>query len=154
VDRRILLAAGAVALAIVLFFVLRPDDDEDATPSANTTTEEETTAPGTTTTATQTTETSPTTAEGPPPPTELRITYANGRIRGGVQRFTVNKGERVVIVVRSDVEDEVHLHGYDLLVGVEPGKRARISFRATDVGSFEIEFESRHLPLAELEVVP
>jgi hypothetical protein len=147
VDKRILLAVGAAAAAIVLFFVLRPDgDDEVQAPSATTTDQ----------TTTETTETAATeTTEGPPPPTELRIVYTNGRLRGGVQRFTVSRGERVVVVVvRSDVEDEVHVHGYDLMVGVAPGRRAQISFRATTVGAFEIELEDRHLQLAELEVEP
>jgi hypothetical protein len=66
----------------------------------------------------------------------------------------VSQGDRVVVVVRSDVEDEVHVHGYDLLREVGPGRAARIAFRASTVGRFEIELEDRHLLLAELEVRP
>jgi hypothetical protein len=152
VDKRILLAAGAVVTAVVLFLVLRPGGgDEDAARSANTT--EQTTTETTETATTETTETG-TTTQGPPPPSELRIVYSNGRIRGGVERFSVREGESVVVVVRSDVEDEVHVHGYDLMAAVAPGRRARISFRATIPGSFEIELEDRHALLAELEVEP
>lgn len=153
-DRRILLAAGAVVAAIVLFVVLRPDDEKTSatqpTVGTNTTTEETTT--GETTTDESTTE--ETTTEGPPPPTQVRITYADGRLRGGVKRFSVSKGDRVVVTVRSDVADEVHVHGYNLMRDVMPGEPARVSFRATLVGGFEIELESRHLLLAEFDVEP
>ena len=33
---------------------------------------------------------------------------------GGIKRATVSKDERVVLTVRSDVSDEVHVHGYNL----------------------------------------
>ncbi len=48
----------------------------------------------------------------------------------GPTRFTVTQGERVRIVVRADVTDEVHLHGYDLLADVSPSDPARIDFVA------------------------
>jgi hypothetical protein len=69
-------------------------------------------------------------------------------------RETVDKGDRVVLVVRSDVADEVHLHGYDLSRDVEAGGQARIPFRATIAGRFEVELEERGVPIAELTVEP
>ena len=46
------------------------------------------------------------------------------------QSIEVAKGDTVRIVVSSDVEDEIHLHGYDITRNVAPGSRARFSFAA------------------------
>ena len=144
-DRRILLAGGVVALAVILFLVLRPEDTADTSRDGPTGTTE-----STATTQTET-ETAPTPDFGP---TRVVALFRDGEVVGGVQRPSVEQGDRVVIVVRSDVSDEVHLHGYDLSVDVVPGEPARIRFTADLVGRFEIELEARHLPLAELEVKP
>jgi hypothetical protein len=48
----------------------------------------------------------------------------------------------------------VHLHGYDVMVDVAPGKPARLRFKATIPGRFEVELEDRGLHIAELEVRP
>ena len=58
----------------------------------------------------------------------------------------------MLLIVRSDVADEVHLHGYDLAAEVAPGQPAQIRFRADDVGEFELELEERGVPIAELVV--
>ena len=50
-----------------------------------------------------------------PKPTVVRIVVVNGAPKGGIVRETVDKGDRVVLVVKSDVADEVHLHGYDII---------------------------------------
>ena len=66
----------------------------------------------------------------------------------------MDKGDRVVFVVTSDVADEVHVHGYDLSRDVGAGRPARIAFRATIPGRFEVELEDRRVPIAELTVTP
>ena len=66
----------------------------------------------------------------------------------------MEQGERVVLVVRSNVADHVHVHGYDLFADVAPGASARLAFRATIPGRFEIELEDRHVQIAELTVQP
>jgi hypothetical protein len=45
----------------------------------------------------------------------------------------------VVIVVRSDVADEIHLHGYDIEKEAGPGRPARFRFKANLEGQFELE---------------
>lgn len=156
-NTRILLALGAVVVAVVLFLVLRPEDGDDAaatTAPTDTTTTNETTTPGTETETE--TETTPTTTTPPPPPQPQRISIQvrNGGPVGGVKRVTVERGERLQLIVRSDVADHVHVHGYDLFKDVGPGMPARFSFQASTVGGFEIELEDRHLLLAELRVQP
>lgn len=98
----------------------------------------------------------------PPPPapkpkptvTTVRIVYRDGKVVGGLKRATVKKGEKVVLVVRSDVAEEAHLHGYDTSVDVAPGRPARLAFTASLPGRFELELEDRGLAIAVLEVRP
>lgn len=110
---------------------------------------------GTTSTeTTPTTDTTITTETTPPPagPTEIRIVVVNGAPKGGIVREKVEKGDRVVLIVRSDVTDHVHLHGYDIMREVAPGTLARLPFEATIPGRFEVELEDRGVPIAAITV--
>lgn len=149
-----LLIGGAVIVAAVLFFALRPDDDA---PSAAQTDTSTATAPA----ASSSTETSPISPEPPPlptpeppPPARVRIDVRDGQAVGGIRRVTVGEGRRVVLIVTADVTDHVHLHGYDIQRDVAPGKPARLAFRATLVGTAEVELEERRLPIASVTVQP
>ena len=86
--------------------------------------------------------------------TTVRIVVRGGQVRGGIQRATVEQGKKVAIVVGSDVADEVHLHGYDKIADVTPGKLARLVFVASIPGRFEVELEDRGLQIADIEVRP
>ena len=87
-------------------------------------------------------------------PTVVRIDVVNGGPKGGIVRETVDKGDRVVLVVKSDTADEIHLHGYDISRNVAAGGTARITFRATLPGRFEVELENRGVQIADLTVQP
>ena len=94
----------------------------------------------------------------PPPPkpqvTTVRIVVRGGKVVGGLERATVEQGEKVAIVVGSDVADQVHLHGYDKFADVAPGKPARLVFVASIPGRFEVELEDRGLQIADIKVRP
>ena len=147
---------GVVVLAIILFVALRPDDSE---PVANTASEAQTTVQTTTElTTTQETTTEETTTEETATttpadqPQRINVEFRNGEVVGGIVRADIDEGAQVVLVVRADVTDEVHLHGYDLLADVAPGQPGRITFRADMVGEFEAELEDLGVPIAELAV--
>jgi hypothetical protein len=142
--RNALIVAAAIVVAAGLFFVLRPDNGDD-TASGNTTT---------TATTSTTTTTGPAEPTEPPPPATVRIVVRGGEPVGGVRNVTVSKGRQVVLVVNSDVADEVHLHGYNLKRDVAPGAPARLPFRATINGTVEVELEQRGLPLARITTQP
>ena len=143
-----LLAAAAVLVAALALAGCGGDEASETTTATQTTA---TTTTETTTTETTTTET--TTTEPPPPgPTTVRVNVVGGVPQGGIVRAEVDKGDRVVLLVRSDVSDHVHVHGYDLMRDVGPGSPARIAFRATLSGRFEIELEERGVQIAELTV--
>jgi hypothetical protein len=101
-----------------------------------------------------TTETTTGTSTEAAAPTVMRITVVGGVPQGGIVRKTVAKGDRVVVVVKSDVADEVHIHGYDVSRDVEAGGTARLAFVAKTPGRFEIELESRGLQIGDLTVQP
>jgi hypothetical protein len=143
---------GVVVLAIILFVALRPDDSE---PVADTTSEARTTTVQTTTevTTTQETTTVQTTTTTPADqPQRIDVEFRNGEVVGGIVREDIDEGSQVVLVVRADVTDEVHLHGYNIFANVAPGQPGRITFRANMVGEFEAELEDLGVPIAELTV--
>jgi hypothetical protein len=148
--------AAVAALAIVLFLVLRPGDEDnspDTTAAAQTTTPETTTEEATT--EETTTEDAPTTTQAEPSgPQRVVVVVRNGQPVGGVKHAEIEQDSEVLFIVRSDVSDHVHLHGYDLLADVAPGQPARIRFRATQPGVFDAELEDRVVMIAELEVRP
>jgi heme/copper-type cytochrome/quinol oxidase subunit 2 len=151
---------GAIVLAGILYLVLRPDDSEPAaettsseaqpTTTVQTTTQVTTTQATTTTVATTTVETTTTTPEDQPQ--RVNVRFENGEVVGGLVTADIEEGARVVLSVRADVTDEVHLHGYDLSTDVVPGQVARITFTADQVGVFEVELEELGVPIAELSV--
>lgn len=66
------------------------------------------------------------------------------RLRGGTVtpppgRVSVQRGERIRIVVDTDEADEVHVHGYDRMAAMAPGRPAVLAFRADETGLFEVE---------------
>jgi hypothetical protein len=73
---------------------------------------------------------------------------------GGIQELTYHHGDRVRIRVKSDVADEVHVHGYDFMKDVPAGGSVSFDFSATIEGAFEMELESRKEQLAELKIEP
>lgn len=140
--RKVALIAAVLGLLVSLFFALRPDDDGGA-------------ARETTTAGTAETETQPHAAPAPPADATVAIRVAVAADAApDVRKLSVRLGRKVEIVVRSELTDRVHLHGYDVAAEVAPGKPGRIAFTAIAPGRFELELEERGLPLAELEVRP
>ena len=82
----------------------------------------------------------------------VTIRVVGGKPQGGIARPKVKKNANVVIVVRSDTADEVHLHGYDISREVAARGTARIAFVAKIQGRFEVELENSGVMLAELTV--
>jgi ABC-type glycerol-3-phosphate transport system substrate-binding protein len=142
--KRIVLAAACVLAAVALAGC--GSDDGGSASSTDTTTTETTTADTTTTETTTTTEATS--------PTIVRITVVDGAPQGGIVRQTVSKDDQVVLVVTSDVADEIHLHGYDIARDVAAGGTVRLPFKATIPGRFEAELESRSVQIADITVEP
>jgi hypothetical protein len=84
--------------------------------------------------------------------TTIVIKY--GKPVGGIAHLTYNEGERVRFKVDSDVSDEVHMHGYDIMKDVKAGGSVSFDFPATLEGVFEAELEGRKEQILELTVNP
>jgi len=82
---------------------------------------------------------------------QIDVTYAGGQITGG-GRVPVKLGSPVTIQVTSDVADEVHVHGYDVMQEVAPDAPATVTFDATIPGVFEVELEELGRQLLTLQV--
>lgn len=146
---RVGIALITAATLVALFVVARPDGDE---PSPAETTS------AATATRTEPPELQPIEPTGSvrtePEPVRLTVRVVDGRPDGGIARAEASEGDSVVLVVRSDVSDHVHVHGYDLFSDVAPGRPARMQFRATLTGRFEIELEDLGREIAQLTVLP
>ena len=137
---------GATVVGIVILFVaLSPGDTQDgasptppSSPSPSVVDESPTDSP---------------TPEPEPEPVLIEVTV-QGDQADGPSRPNVTQGDEVLIVVRADVSDHVHVHGYDLMDDVAPGAPARIRFRANVPGVFEVELEDAGRPLFQLEITP
>jgi hypothetical protein len=147
--QRLSFLAIAIVIAVVAAVLLASsggDDEETAgTSSEATPTATATATPGADATA-EPTETA--TATPTPEPALPLVTP------GKITKLRFKQGETVRFRVQSDVADEVHVHGYDLMKDVEPGKTITFSFPATITGIFEIELENAGEQIAQLRVDP
>jgi hypothetical protein len=140
-------AAAAVLVALSLVVGCGGNGEEASqTQAARATTEPEQTATGVQTPP------QPPPPPAPPGPLRVAVTVRDGAVIGGMRRVSLDRGREVMLVVRADVRDHVHLHGYDLLTDVAPGSPGRIRFAADTPGRFTVELEERALHVAELTV--
>jgi FtsP/CotA-like multicopper oxidase with cupredoxin domain len=146
--QRFALLGIAAVIAVVAVFVLADSSEDDGDGEQSAATATATAQPTETPAATEeeTPTATPTAEPTPEPPPVLRA--------GRVAELEYTQGDTVRIRARSDVPEEVHVHGYDLATDVEPGKTATMEFEADITGIFEIEFELSGEPIAELKVEP
>jgi hypothetical protein len=161
------LAASVLAVTIALSLVLAAcgDDDEGAEPATTTAGVGTSAAPEPTTTSTgagaatttpastSTTVAATTTLPaGPDADVVLEVVVEGGSVLEGGGRESVPLGSTVALVVTSDVEEEIHLHGYDVELEVVPGVPAVLEFTADIPGVFEVELHGSGLGLWDLEI--
>ena len=77
----------------------------------------------------------------------------------GVPNHTmkVHQGDKVTLLIESELAGDFHLHGYDHEIALKPGSKARLAFEADRPGQFEIELHEpggRHREVARLVVQP
>jgi hypothetical protein len=82
------------------------------------------------------------------------IVIRNGEPVGGIKELEYDAGDQIRFEVSSDVADEVHVHGYDLMQDVAAGGTVSFDFPAEIEGIFEAELEGRREQIAEIRVNP
>ena len=140
---RVAVVLAAIAAAVVLFVVLGSDDSDEP--------------PTTQATETVTPPDRERPQDKPKPPSEPEapvITIEGGQPKGGVQELEFTAGDEVRFEVQSDVPEHVHVHGYDVIQDVTPGKPVVFAFPADIEGVFEVELEDSATQIAELTVNP
>jgi heme/copper-type cytochrome/quinol oxidase subunit 2 len=95
---------------------------------------------------------SATTAAGADGAQTVQVTVTGTDVQTAERRVKVPLDGKVRLEVTADRTDEVHLHGYDRKVDIEPGKPAVLEFTADVPGVFEVELEEAGLKLVELQV--
>lgn len=82
------------------------------------------------------------------------IVVRDGEAVGGIEELEYDAGDEIRFEVSSDVAEEVHVHGYDLMEDVPAGGTASFDFPAEIEGIFEVELEGLGEQIAELRVNP
>jgi hypothetical protein len=80
------------------------------------------------------------------------IVITDGQPVGGVQDLTFAEGDDIRFIVDSDVDEEVHFHGYDIAMDVKAGGKVEFDVPATIPGVFEVELEHSVVQIAEITV--
>lgn len=125
-TRTALIGAGLVVVAVVLFIVLGGSDSSNDSSS---------------------------TTDANKVPTV--VVNKQGEPAGGIAELTYNKGDRIHFKVKVPFEEEVHLHGYDVMKEVpKGGGTVTYDLPAEIEGAFEAELEGKHEQIVELKVEP
>jgi hypothetical protein len=144
--QRLTFAAIAAVIAIVAIVIAVSSgggDDGSTTASAT---------PTPTASATSTATAQSGGAEAKPKGTTIVV--KGGEPVGGITKIKVKQGEDIDFTVRSDVADEIHVHGFDFHKDVEAGGQVSFDFPAKITGVFEVELENAKVQLAQLTVEP
>ena len=98
----------------------------------------------------------PVVPEAPAQPLPVRFAIAKGALVGSPQALRVLQGKPVRIELLSDVDTELHVHGYDHELAVRPSEPAVLEFTADKAGRFELEahLHGGHVELGVIEVMP
>jgi heme/copper-type cytochrome/quinol oxidase subunit 2 len=84
--------------------------------------------------------------------TVINVSVKDGKVIPKAHRVKVKADSSVRIMVTSDVDDEVHVHGYDIEREVSAGQPVSIEFTADQTGVFEVETHETGLLLLQLQV--
>lgn len=82
------------------------------------------------------------------------LVVKNKKLVSGPAVIQVKEGDTVIIKITADVDEELHLHGYDKSVDLEANKEGELSFTADLTGRFEYELEQSKTAIGVLEVQP
>lgn len=87
-----------------------------------------------------------------PADVEITVAIAGGAVSVDPAEPTAALGDLIEVSVESDVEETLHVHGYDLFISVGPGQPAVLRFSADVPGIFEVELENAGTHVFELTV--
>jgi len=83
---------------------------------------------------------------------EVSVAVTDGKVEPKPHRVEVAKDSQVRLIVTSDVDDELHVHGYEVEAELEAGRPTTVELVADQTGIFEVETHESELELLQLEV--
>jgi hypothetical protein len=153
-QRIVLLALAAVVLVGGIALASLSGGDDEPSSASETTAQQ---APETGTTGSGTTGAEEPAEEEPPPAPKPRVETIEMEDRAPVgepQTLEYERGETIRLRFRSDVAEEVHIHGFDRYVDVPAGGTKTERFEASLEGIFEVESHGSGELLAKLQISP
>jgi hypothetical protein len=84
----------------------------------------------------------------------VNVTIEKGSPVGGVQAIRLVRNDDLVLTVNSDQADELHLHGYNLHLHLQPATPGTLRFRATRSGRFSAELHKAGREVIVFEIYP
>jgi hypothetical protein len=84
----------------------------------------------------------------------VEVVVQGGKPVGGAQAVRVVRGDEVVLTVRSDRADELHLHGYNMHLHLKPGTPGTLRFTAKRTGRFSAELHKSDVEIVVFEIYP
>ena len=151
-----IIAGALLVAAVVAFFVLRDSDSDDdsSTPAATTTSTAQAADANGQGGGGGAADDKPADGGGSGAGEVATIVIENGQPKGGVAELSFTEGEDIRFRVESDVDEEVHFHGYDVAEDVTAGGSVEFDVPTTLTGVFEVELEHSVVPIAEITVNP
>lgn len=86
--------------------------------------------------------------------TVVDVVVADGEVMTSNERVIVTLDTAVRLVVASDIDDELHVHGIDEYVELQAGRTATHDFIASVPGTFEVELHGSGDLLFTLQIEP
>lgn len=137
-NKTFIYVAGGIILLIVLFYFVKPNTKVVAPTNTGTSTEQGSNTP-------------------PPPGASIKtitLTIKDKKLQSDKNIFTVTDGDEVKMVITSDEDEEVHVHGYDRAIELKKDVPGELHFAANLTGRFPFELEKSGTELGILEVQP
>jgi plastocyanin len=85
-------------------------------------------------------------------PVTVTVSITDGKVTPKPSRVKVPLGSTVELQITSDVDDEVHVHGFDVEKPLDAGVTTTVELQATEAGLYEVETHETELELLQLEV--
>lgn len=87
-------------------------------------------------------------------PKEFDLSVKSGKVVSGSGDIQVMQGDTVKLVVTNDSDNELHLHGYNIMTDLKAGQPGTITFQASASGRFPFELEETKQELGAVSVMP
>lgn len=87
-------------------------------------------------------------------PKEFDLVVKDGKIVSGEGDIQVHQGDTVKLVVTNDSDNELHLHGYNIMTDLKANEPGTITFEASASGRFPFELEDTKQDLGAISVLP